>query len=91
MKRLLRIVCLLAAVSILGPSAAQAQYYGANGTTWNNPMSASASRIIQSRMDRRRLENRLARNRSSRLSKRKPTRRSRTSGRSARRSSRRAR
>ena len=35
---------------------AGAQYYGANGSTWNNPMSASADLIIQQNMERQRLK-----------------------------------
>lgn len=54
---------LLTASTVLPTTPAQAQYYGSGGMTFNNPMSASSSRIIQSRMDRRRLQRRLAQKR----------------------------
>lgn len=49
-------ILLTAAGLALQINTADAQFYGANNSNWNNPMSASADTIIQQNMERQRLK-----------------------------------
>ena len=73
MKRTLLLVAAALAMNATTSGPVQAQYYGANGSTWNNPMSASADIIIQQNMNRRMLRNSLRKRRAA--SKSRATRR----------------
>jgi hypothetical protein len=66
-KKLIYTTAILITTTVgLYSSQANAQYYGANNSTWNNPMSASADIIIQQNMERERLKKSLAKKRPTR-------------------------